>query len=197
LAELSDKYGELYKDALQRWSIVAKNWYVIHTYSGHEKKVKRFLENAVANQDLEDQIDEVLVPIEEVVEMKGGKRTVSDRKFLPSYVLVHMEMNRTTQALVTSTPGVTSFVSSGAVPQPLKESEIEEIRGHMNHGKAKKSAEVPFRVGDAVKVIDGPFSDFSGVVNEVNVERGKLKVMVSIFGRSTPVELDFLQVKSL
>jgi transcriptional antiterminator NusG len=176
---------------------VDKKWYVIHTYSGHEKKVKRFLENAVHNQGYEEQIEEILVPIEEVVEMRGGKKTVTDRKFLPSYVLIHMELNRDTQTLVTSTPGVTSFVSSGAIPQPLKESEIEQIRGHMNHGKAKKSAEVPFRVGDAVKVIDGPFSDFSGVVNEVNVERGKLKVMVSIFGRSTPVELDFLQVKNL
>jgi transcriptional antiterminator NusG len=176
---------------------MAKHWYVVHTYSGHEKKVKRFLENAIANRGLENQIEEILVPIEEVVEMKGGKRTVTDRKFLPSYILINMEMNRETQNLVTSTPGVTSFVSSGSTPQPLKESEIERIRGQMDHGKAKKSAEVPFHAGDAVKVIDGPFNDFSGVVNEVNAERGKLKVMVSIFGRSTPVELDFLQVKSL
>jgi transcriptional antiterminator NusG len=176
---------------------MAKHWYVVHTYSGHEKKVKRFLENAIVNQGFEDQIEEILVPIEEVVEMKAGKRTVSDRKFLPSYILVHMEMNRDTQNLVTSTPGVTNFVSSGAVPQPLKEAEIERIRGQMDHGKSKKSTEVPYRAGDAVKVIDGPFSEFSGVVNEVNAERGKLKVMVSIFGRSTPVELDFLQVKSL
>jgi transcriptional antiterminator NusG len=176
---------------------MTKHWYVVHTYSGHEKKVKRFLENAIANQGLEDQIEEILVPIEEVVEMKGGKKTVTDRKFLPSYILINMEMNRDTQNLVTSTPGVTSFVSSGSVPQPLKEAEIERIRSQMDHGKAKQSAEAPFRIGDAVKVIDGPFSDFSGVVNEVHAERGKLKVMVSIFGRSTPVELDFLQVKSI
>ena len=174
-----------------------KKWYVVHTYSGHEKKVKRYLDNAIINQGYEEQIDEVLVPIEEVVEMKGGKRMVSDRKFLPSYILINMDLNRDTMALVTSTPGVTSFVSSGTTPQPLKESEIEKIRNQMDHGKTKQAMEVPFRVGDAVKVIDGPFSEFSGVVNEVNVERGKLKVMVSIFGRSTPVELDFLQVKSL
>ncbi|MFC1682646.1 transcription termination/antitermination protein NusG [Candidatus Zixiibacteriota bacterium] len=174
-----------------------KKWYVVHTYSGHEKKVKRYLDNAIINQGYEEQIDEVLVPIEEVVEMKGGKRMVSDRKFLPSYILINMDLNRDTMALVTSTPGVTSFVSSGSTPQPLKESEIEKIRNQMDRGKTKQAMEVPFRVGDAVKVIDGPFSEFSGVVNEVNVERGKLKVMVSIFGRSTPVELDFLQVKSL
>lgn len=176
---------------------MAKRWYVIHTYSGHEKKVKRYLDNAIINLGLVEDISEVLVPIEEVVEMKGGKRTVTDRKFLPGYVLIYMEMNRSTMNLVTSTPGVTSFVSSGATPQPLRDSEVEQIRNQMNHGKAKKSAEVPFRVGDAVKVIDGPFNDFSGVVNEVHAERGKLKVMVSIFGRSTPVELDFLQVKNV
>lgn len=174
-----------------------KKWYVVHTYSGHEKKVKRYLENAIVNQGLQDKIAEVLVPIEEVVEMRGGKRTISDRKFLPSYVLIKMELTRETTLLVTSTPGITSFVSSGATPHPLKESEIQQILGQMDHGKTKKSTEVPFHAGDAVKVIDGPFSDFSGVVDEVNVERGKLKVMVSIFGRSTPVELDFLQVKSL
>jgi len=176
---------------------VAKKWYVIHTYSGHEKKVKRYLDNASINLGLVEDISEVLVPIEEVVEMKGGKKTVTDRKFLPGYVLIHMELNRSTQNLVTSTPGVTSFVSSGATPQPLRDSEVEQIRGQMSHGKAKKSAEVPFHVGDAVKVIDGPFNDFSGVVNEVHAERGKLKVGVSIFGRSTPVELDFLQVKNV
>jgi transcriptional antiterminator NusG len=176
---------------------VEKKWYVVHTYSGHEKKVKRYLESAIANQGLEDKITQVLVPIEEVVEMKGGKRSISDRKFLPSYILIQMELTRETMSLVTSTPGITSFVSSGVTPQPLKESEIQQVLSQMDHGKTKKAAEVPFRVGDAVKVIDGPFSDFSGVVNEVNVERGKLKVMVSIFGRSTPVELDFLQVKSL
>lgn len=174
-----------------------KKWYVIHTYSGHEKKVKRYLEKTIAKQGFQDKIAEVLVPIEEVVEMKGGKRTVSDRKFLPSYILIQMELTRETMLLVTSTPGVTSFVSSGAAPQPLRDSEIEQIRDQMDRGKAKKLVEVPFRVGDAVKVIDGPFSDFSGVVDEVNIERGKLKVMVSIFGRSTPVELDFLQVKNL
>jgi len=176
---------------------VEHKWYVIHTYSGHEKKVKRYLENAIANEGLEDKISQVLVPIEEVVEMRGGKRMVSDRKFLPSYILIQMELTRETMLLVTSTPGVTSFVSSGATPQPLKDSEVQQILGQMDRAKAEKPTEVPFHTGDAVKVIDGPFSDFSGVVDEVNVERGKLKVMVSIFGRSTPVELDFLQVKSL
>jgi transcriptional antiterminator NusG len=180
-----------------RWLKVEQKWYVIHTYSGHEKKVKRYLENAITSEGLEDKISKVLVPIEEVVEMRGGKRIVSDRKFLPSYVLIQMELTRETMLAVTSTPGVTSFVSSGATPQPLKDSEVQQILGQMDRAKAEKPTEVPFHTGDAVKVIDGPFSDFSGVVDEVNIERGKLKVMVSIFGRSTPVELDFLQVKSL
>ncbi len=174
-----------------------KKWYVVHTYSGHEKKVKRYLESAITNQGLEEKISQVIVPIEEVVEMRGGKKTITDRKFLPSYVLIEMELTRETVQLVTSTPGITSFVSSGTTPQPLKETEVQQILNQMDQGKAKKAAAVPFRVGDAVKVVDGPFSDFSGVVDEVNPERGKLKVMVSIFGRSTPVELDFLQVKSI
>jgi transcriptional antiterminator NusG len=174
-----------------------KRWYVIHTYSGHENKVKTILEREVKAQGMEDRITNVIIPLEEIVEMKNGKRTTSAKKFLPSYVLIEMEMTKETWHLVRNTPGVTSFVSAGDKPQPLRADEVERIMDQMDRTRTKATSEIPFRVGDTVKVCDGPFIDFSGVVNEIIPERGKLKVMVSIFGRSTPVELNFLQVKSI
>jgi len=176
---------------------MGKRWYVIHTYSGHENKVKTILEREITAHGMEDKIASVIIPTEEVVEMKNGKRTTSARKFLPSYVLVEMEMTKETWHLVRNTPGVTSFVSAGDKPQALRPEEVERIMAQMDTAKRAATTEIPFKVGDAVKVVDGPFTDFSGVVNEINAERGKLKVMVSIFGRSTPVELNFLQVKSV
>jgi transcriptional antiterminator NusG len=172
-------------------------WYVAHTYSGHEQKAKRYLENAVATQGLGDKIGRVLVPTEEIVEMKGGKRSTTVKKFLPSYILVEMELTKETQHLVTNTPGITSFVGTSGKPVPLKENEVKRILGQIDRERKKEFEEIPFKAGDQVKVIDGPFSDFSGSVSEVNAERRKLKVMVSIFGRPTPVELDFLQVQAL
>lgn len=174
-----------------------KRWYVIHTYSGHENKVKTILERELKIQGMEDKITNVIIPTEEVVEMKDGKKTTSAKKFLPSYILVEMEMTKETWHLVRNTPGVTSFVSAGDNPQALHPEEVERIMTQMDRTRTKTASEIPFQVGDPVKVVDGPFSDFSGVVNEINPERGKLKVMVSIFGRSTPVELNFLQVKSI
>jgi transcriptional antiterminator NusG len=174
-----------------------KRWYVIHTYSGHENKVKTILEREIKLHGMEDKIVNVIIPTEEVMEMKNGKRTTSAKKFLPSYILVEMEMTKETWHLIRNTPGVTSFVSSGEKPQPLRQEEIERIMAQMDRTRTRATSEIPFKIGDPVKVIDGPFSDFSGVVNEINPERGKLKVMVSIFGRSTPVELNFLQVKSV
>ena len=174
-----------------------KRWYVIHTYSGHESKVKTILEREVKIQGMEDKITNVIIPTEEIVEMKDGKTTTSAKKFLPSYILVEMEMTKETWHLVRNTPGVTSFVSAGDKPQPLRPEEVDRIMTQMDRTRTKATSEIPFKVGDPVKVIDGPFSDFSGVVNEINAERGKLKVMVSIFGRSTTVELNFLQVKSI
>jgi len=174
-----------------------KRWYVVHTYSGHENKVKRYLENAVSNSGMDDRISQVVIPTEEVIEMRDGRKTTQMRKFLPSYVLVEMEMSKDTWHLVTSTPGVTSFVGGGKKPQPLRESEVARILGQIDRGKTTESVEIPFQVGDRVKVVDGPFSDFTGSVDEINPEKNKVKVMVSIFGRATPVELDVLQVETL
>ena len=176
---------------------MAKRWYVLHTYSGHENKVKKYLDNAISNAGMEDRISRVVIPTEEVVEMKNGKKTTQVKKFLPSYVLVEMEMAKDTWHLVTSTPGVTSFVGTGKKPQPLRESEVTHILGQIDRGSSTETVEVPFQLGDKVKVIDGPFSDFTGVVDEISPEKSKIKVMVGIFGRSTPVELDVLQVESL
>jgi transcriptional antiterminator NusG len=176
---------------------MAKKWYVIHTYSGHENKVKASLERATVTSGLEDRVGRVLVATENVTEMRNGKKTVMTRKFFPSYVLIEMELDTETQHMVTNTPGVTHFVTEGTKPVPLREEEVDRVLGQVEVAKAKPSTEIPYRIGDHVKVIDGPFTDFSGVVEEINPERGKLKVMVSIFGRATPVELDFLQVKSL
>ena len=172
-----------------------KKWYVAHTYSGHEQKARRYLESAIVNAGMEDYFGEIKIPTEEVVEMKQGRRTTSTKKFLPGYILVELAMTKETQYLVTSTPGITSFVGSGGKAVPLSQDEVDRVMGQMDRTRTAEITEVPFRVGDAIKVIDGPFNDFSGVVSEVNMERKKLKVMVSIFGRSTPVELDFLQVQ--
>lgn len=173
------------------------NWYVVHTYSGHEQKAKRYLESAVENQGMQELFGDILVPTEEVTEMKQGKRSTSTKKFLPSYILVQMVLNKQTQDLVVSTPGITSFVGGGGKPKPLKDDEVSRIVGQINRSRTEEVTEVPFQAGESVKVIDGPFADFSGTVSEVNMERKKVKVMVSIFGRPTPVELDFLQVEAL
>lgn len=172
-----------------------KSWYVAHTYSGHEQKAKRYLENEVVNRGLQEKVGRILVPTETITEMRQGKRTNIVKKFLPSYILIEMELNKDTQHLVTSTPGITSFVGTKGKPVPLKENEVKRLLGQVERGKTRDYEEIPFKTGDAVKVIDGPFTDFSGFVSEVNMERKKLKVMVSIFGRPTPVELDFLQVQ--
>jgi transcriptional antiterminator NusG len=174
-----------------------KKWYVAHTYSGHEQKAKKYLENAIITRGLDDKIGRVLVPTETVVEMKQGKRSTTVKKFLPSYILVEMVLTKETQHLVTSTPGVTSFVGASGKPVPLKPEETERLLKQIERGRTRDYEEVPFKSGDQVKVIDGPFTDFSGFVSEVDQERKKLKVMVSIFGRPTPVELDFLQVQTV
>jgi transcriptional antiterminator NusG len=174
---------------------MAFRWYAVHTYSGHEQKAKLYLESAVTNAGLEGKFGQILVPTEQVTEMKQGKRSTSTKKFLPSYILVEMELDKVTQNLVVSTPGITNFVGSGGNPTPLKEDEVGRIVGQIDRSRTEEVAEVPFQAGDPVKVSDGPFADFSGTVSEVNMERKKVKVMVSIFGRPTPVELDFLQVE--
>jgi len=172
-----------------------KKWYVIHTYSGHENKVKTNLEKAIHSAGLEEQFGQILVMTEEVVEMKDGKRKTSKRKTFPSYVMVEMALSNDTRHLVQNVPGVTKFVGSSTKEVPLKENEVRRLLGQMETNKSRPAPTVQFTIGDHVRITDGPFSAFSGVVDEVNNERGKVKVMVSIFGRATPVELDFLQVQ--
>ena len=176
---------------------MALKWYVAHTYSGHEKKAKSYIESAAQAENLGHLFGKIIIPTEEIVEMKRGKRATTVRKFLPSYILIEMELTRETQHLVTNAPGITNFVGSSGKPTPLRETEVERIMGQMDKTLARDSWEVPYRVGDTVKVVDGPFADFAGSVSDVNLERKKIKVMVSIFGRPTPVELDFLQVQPL
>lgn len=173
-------------------------WYVVHANTGHENKVKRNIEQSIrGSEEMQEFFGEVLVVTQEVTEMRNGKRVTSKRKFFPSYVLVEMVLNDATLHFMNNIPGVTRFVGSGTKPTPLAEDEVDRILGRMRKTEDKTVHEIPFQVGDAVEVMDGPFSDFTGIVNEVNPDKGKLKVMVSIFGRETPVELDFLQVKSV
>lgn len=172
-----------------------KKWYAIHVLSGHEKKVKAYLENEIKRLGLEDRITNILIPSEEVTEMRDGKRRVRNRVFFPGYMLLEMVLDKETRHMVLNVPGVTNFVGPGNKPEPLREEEVDRILGRVVEGHDKEVLDVPFRVGDPIKVIDGPFSDFTGFVEEINREKKKVKVMVSIFGRATPVELDFLQVE--
>ena len=170
-------------------------WYVVHTYSGHENKVKSYIEAAIENADIGGKIGQIVVPTEEVVEMKDGRKTISLKKFLPCYILVEMDLDKESHHFVTNIPGVTSFVGPGRKPQPLREDEVNRILGQIERRPVQETTDIPYQVGDKVKVIDGPFSDFIGLVDDVNPEKSKIKVMVSIFGRNTPVELDVLQVE--
>lgn len=175
---------------------MAMNWYVVHTYSGFERQVKRALAERVAHVGMQDQFGEVLVPTEEVVEMKDGRRRKSERKFFPGYVLVQMEMNDETWHLVKSVPKVMGFVGGTSDrPAPIPAREAEAVMERMREGAEKPRPKVLFEPGEMVRVTDGPFNDFSGVVEEVNYEKNRLRVAVLIFGRSTPVELGFNQVE--
>jgi transcriptional antiterminator NusG len=172
-----------------------KQWYVIHTYSGYENKVKANLEHRIESMGVEDQIFQVLVPMEEEIEIKNGQRQTVNKKVFPGYVLVEMAMTDESWYVVRNTPGVTSFVGSGNRPTPLMESEVKKILKQM--GVEAPKFKVQFAKGQSVRVKDGPFAEFIGTVDEVNPERNKVKVLVSIFGRETPVELDFLQIEKL
>ncbi|MCY3739345.1 MAG: transcription termination/antitermination protein NusG [Gemmatimonadaceae bacterium] len=176
---------------------MAEQWYALHTYSGHENKVKTYLETLIQQGAAEGAIAKVVVPTEEVVEMRGGKKTISKRRFLPSYVLVEMEMSKDAWHLVTNVPGVTNFVGPARKPQPLTQEEVDHILGHADRRKAQEVEEIPYVAGDQVKVVDGAFKDFIGTVQEVIPEKRRLKIVVSIFGRGTPVELDVLQVEAV
>jgi transcriptional antiterminator NusG len=172
------------------------SWYVIHAYSGHEDKVKANLLKRVESMDMHDQIFEVLVPTEDVLEIKDGQRRHVSKRIFPGYILVRMVMSDESWYVVRNTPGVTSFVGSGTRPVPLQESEMRSIL-HQIGSEVQAKVQVEFKVGDSVRVVDGPFTDFHGKVGEINADKGKLKVMVNMFGRETPVELDLLQVERL
>ena len=169
-------------------------WYVVHTYSGHEKKAKENLEKRITSTGMEEKIKSVLVPSEEKIKKKKGEEKVVDETLFPGYVLIEMVMNDDTWYVVRNTPGVAGFVSSGTKPIPVQQSEIDFILEDLGL-EDKKEYQVEFEKGDKVNVIDGPFEDFIGVVQEVYPQQGKVKVMVSMFGRDTPVELDFSQVE--
>ena len=170
-------------------------WYIIHTYSGFEKKVKESLESRVAAFGLQDKIGQVLIPTEDVVEVRGGKKVVSARMFYPGYVLVEMEMDDYTWHVVRSTPRVTGFVGTGQTPSPLSDDEVQNILHRAATPSDRPKPKLVFERNEQVKIVEGPFANFSGIVEEVNAERSTLKVSVTIFGRSTPVELDFGQVE--
>jgi len=169
-------------------------WYAIHVLSGHENKVKAYLENEIKHANLQNKITKIFVPSEEITEMKEGKKKVRKKIMFPGYMLVRMVFDKETRHLILNTPGVTNFVGRKNEPVPLKEDEAERIIGRAEGG-GKDRSKVPFQVGDPIKVVDGPFTDFTGFIEEVNEEKHKVKVMVSIFGRATPVELDFLQIE--
>jgi len=175
---------------------MAKRWYVVHAYSGFEKSVQRALVERIERANMQDMFGQILVPVEEVVEMKGGQKSISERKFFPGYVLVEMEMNDETWHLIKSTPKVTGFVGGSAQkPTPITEKEVAALMQQIQEGVEKPKPKVLFEVGESVRVTEGPFNDFNGMVEEVNYDKSKLRVSVLIFGRATPVELEFGQVE--
>ncbi len=172
-----------------------KRWYVVRTYSGHEAKVKAYIENEVTRANLGDKISSVLIPSEKVVEVKDGKKKAKMKNFFPGYLLVEMILDKETTHLILEAPSVMGFVPDKNNPSPLHPDEVRRLIGKLDEKREVELVEIPFRSGDPVKVVEGPFNNFSGFVKEVNPERMKVKVMVSIFGRKTPVELDFSQVE--
>ncbi|NWF75564.1 MAG: transcription termination/antitermination protein NusG [Nitrospirae bacterium] len=172
---------------------MGKNWYVVHTYSSFEEKVKLTIEEKIEKQNLKDKISKILIPTERVIELRGGKKKETDKKFYPGYILVEMELDDETWHLVKSTPRVTGFVG-GNKPIPLSEEEVAVIIQQIEKGPIPQ-VKTQFQRGESVRIIDGPFTNFVGNVEEVDLEHGRLCVMVSIFGRQTPVELNFFQVE--
>ena len=174
---------------------MAKNWYVVHTFSGYEQKAKAALEERIKTLGMQDFFSEILVPVEKVVELVKGKKKTSSRKFFPGYILVQMELNNETWHVVKETPKVTGFVGGATNPSSVSDEEVKSITRQMEEGAIRPKPRVLFSAGESVKVVDGPFADFNGVVEEVRPDKGKLRVLISIFGRATPVELEFVQVE--
>lgn len=171
------------------------DWFVVHTYSGYERKVKQSLEERIRTMGLESEVRDVLIPMEDVVEVKGGKKVVTSKKFFPGYLLVHMRMSEELWHLVKNTPRVTGFVGEGRQAIPLSQAEVDGILNRMEESVEAPKPKFRFAAGETVRITDGPFANFTGKVEEVDIRRNTLKVMVSIFGRATPVELDFFQVE--
>ena len=174
-----------------------KSWYIIHTYSGFEKKVAESLQERVVAYGLQSDIGEVLIPTEDVVEMRAGRKVVTPKRFFPGYILVEMNMTDHAWHVVKNTPKVTGFVGAGTKPTPLSKEEVEHILEQVKSAAEKPKPKYTFEKGDHVRINEGPFTSFNGVVEDVNLDRNTLKVMVTIFGRATPVELDFLQVEKI
>ena len=176
---------------------MSKNWYIIHSYSGFEKKVAETLRSRVEAAGLSGQFGEIMIPTEDVIEMRHGKKVVTSKLFYPGYVLVEMDMNNDTWHLVRSTPRVTGFVGSGQMPSPLTPEEVDRIVHKVEVAAEHPKPKLEYEKGENVKITDGPFKDFNGAVDEINEDRSTLRVMVTIFGRATPVELDFYQVEKV
>lgn len=172
-------------------------WYVVHTYSGYEHKAKLALEERVRQAKVQDEFEDVIVPEENVIELVKGQKKTTKRRFFPGYILVRMHLTDETWHIVKNTPKITGFVGDRVRPIPVPEAEVKKMTNRMAEGEAKPRPRVSFSEGENVRVIEGPFSNFNGVIEEVNPDKGKVKVLVSIFGRSTPVELDFIQVEKI
>lgn len=173
------------------------SWYVVHTYSGYENKAKTALEDRVKSLKMQQYFDTVIVPEENVIELVKGKKKTTKRRFFPGYILVRMILTDETWHIVKDTPKITGFVGDRSRPVPVPESEVEKMTKRITEGQEKPRPKISFQEGENVRVVDGPFSNFNGTVEEVNMDKGKLKVLVSIFGRSTPVELEFIQVEKI
>lgn len=174
-----------------------KNWYVVHTQTGLEDKVKTSLENRITSQGLQETIGKVIIPTEQVSEVRSGKKKISQRKFFPGYLLVEMELTEQSYFMIKSTPGVTGFIGLGKKPMPLPQNEVDNILKRTQDTQVKPSPKTVFERGEQVRVTEGPFVNFNGTIDEIHPEKGKLKVSVSIFGRSTPVELEYWQVEKI
>ena len=174
-----------------------KHWYVVHTQTGSEEKVKTSLENRIKSEGMEESISKVIIPTEQVSEIRSGKKKISARKFFPGYLLVEMALSEETYLLVKKVPGVTGFIGIGKKPMPLPQSEVDNILKRTQETQAKPSPKIIFEKGEQVRVNEGPFLNFNGTVEEIYPEKGKVKVSVSIFGRSTPVELEYWQVEKV
>jgi transcriptional antiterminator NusG len=174
-----------------------KNWYVVHTQTGLEDRVKQLLETRIASNNLSDQVTKIIIPTEQVSEIRSGKKRISQRKFFPGYLLVEMDLTEEAYLLIKSTSGVTGFIGLGKKPMPLPQSEVDNILKKSQDTQSKPSPKIIFAKGEQVRVTEGPFLNFSGTIDDIHPEKGKLKVSVSIFGRSTPVELEYWQVEKI